>query len=237
MNMDAFTGKATVYAKARPGYAPAALDFVCGVVGNPGAVFADIGAGTGKFSVLLAERVDTVFAVEPNADMRAQIPPRDNMHVLDATAEATGLPDQSVDAVTCAQAFHWFDASRFQAECQRILKPGGRIFVIYNRPAPGAELYHPELQWDGHRDDRRSQLEQSIASLQDFFGPDMRKERFPNPVSYDADGWLAYMLSHSHSPRPGEETYERFVESVRAVFARKGEDGVMRMEMETVVYL
>jgi SAM-dependent methyltransferase len=235
--MDAFTGKATVYAKARPGYAPAALDFVCGVVENPGAVFADIGAGTGKFTALLAERGYTVYAVEPNADMRAQMLGRDTIHVIDGTAEATGLPDRGVDAVTCAQAFHWFDPEKFKLECACILKPGGRVFVLYNRPASGAARGYPELQWDGHGGDLRNQLEQRIASLQDFFGPGMRKEHFPNPVSYDADGWLAYMLSHSHSPRPGEETYERFVESVRAIFERKNENGLMRMAMETVVYL
>jgi len=103
--MDAFTGKATVYAKARPGYAPAALDFILEAT-NPEAVFADIGAGTGKFTSLLAERAQLIYAVEPNADMRAQIEPRGNVIAIDGTAEATTLPEQSVDAITCAQAFH-----------------------------------------------------------------------------------------------------------------------------------
>ena len=243
--MHEFTGKATAYDKARPGYAPAALDFIVGLVAPPGlrpppsqakgalkTVIADIGAGTGKFSAMLAARGYDVIAVEPNADMRSKLPVQPNLRVIDGAAEATGLPDQSVDAVTCAQAFHWFDAEKFKAECVRILKPGGRIFVVYNNPV-GHEK-HDELIWVSPC--TGSGWYEREERLRDFFAGCMRRETFPNPVSHDAQGWLAYMLSHSMSPCPGDEVYERFVESVRLIFERRNVDGRMVLRFETVVY-
>jgi len=233
--MNEFTGKATVYDKARPGYAPAALDFVLGLVDNPKAVIADIGAGTGKFTSALAERGCNVIAVEPNADMRSKLPVLPNLRVMDGSAEATGLPDNSVDAVTCAQAFHWFDGGKFKLECQRILKPGGRVFVLYNNPGPDHER-HDALIWYRKSDVPTRGWTERGERLRDFFAPEMRCEVFPNPVYYDAETWLAYMLSHSNSPRPGDEDYERFIESVNLIFEESNENGKLRMSLETVVY-
>jgi len=253
--MNEFTGKATVYDKARPGYAPAALDFIVGLVappvppcstptnlrfaGDPGqakgalkATVADIGAGTGKLTKLLLERFEYVIAVEPNADMRSKLPVLPNLRVMDGSAEATGLPDHSVDAVTCAQAFHWFDGEKFKHECLRILKPGGRVFVVYNNPV-GHER-HDELAWCSPV--TGSGWYEREERLRDFFGGALTRTVFPNPVCYDEESWPAYMLSHSCSPRPGDDIYERFVESIRLIFERNHENGLMRMQFETTVY-
>ena len=232
MSKEAFTGKADVYAQARPGYAAAALDFISGLVNNLGAVIADIGAGTGKFSVLLAGRGFNVIAVEPNADMRAKLP--DCVRAVDGTAEATGLPDSSVDAVTCAQAFHWFDPEGFKSECRRILKPGGRVFVMYNRPREHEES-HPELDWlpSKYDPDTWRKNEEAISA---FFGDFMRREAFPNPIEYGRELYEAYMLSHSTSPRPGDEIYARFMESVHAIFERCNMEGKLFLPLQTVVY-
>ena len=230
--MNEFTGKATVYDKARPGYAPAALDYILGLVDSPNAAIADIGAGTGKFSAMLAARGCSVIAVEPNADMRSKLP--DTVRVMDGTAEATGLPDASVDAVTCAQAFHWFDPEKFKAECQRILKPGGRIFVVYNIPRPGFRS-HPEFEWQPHKYDPERWKRNDEAMLA-FFGGAMRRETFDNPVYYDREHHEAYMLSHSTSPKPGDGDYERFIASIAEIFERCNLNGKMLLPMETVVY-
>jgi len=195
-------------------------------------VIADIGAGTGKFSSMLAERGYEVIAVEPNADMRSRLPR--TVRAVNGTAENTGLPDHCVDAVTCAQAFHWFDCEKFKAECGRILRPGGRIFVVYNNPV-GHER-HDELIWHRKSDVPTRGWVEREERLRDFFAPAMRREVFPNPVYYDAETWLAYMLSHSNSPRPDDEDYERFVESVRLIFERNNEAGRLRMSFETAVY-
>ncbi|MCL2123531.1 MAG: class I SAM-dependent methyltransferase [Desulfovibrionaceae bacterium] len=231
--MNEFTGKATVYDKARPGYAPAALDFIMGLVGK-NAVIADIGAGTGKFTVALAARGCAVIAVEPNADMRSKLPVLPNLRVVDGTAEATGLPDSSVDVVTCAQAFHWFDGEKFKAECMRILKPGERIFVVYNGPKPEFRP-HAELDWRPHKYDP-DRWKRNNETMLAFFNGAMRRETFDNPVYFDQEHHEAYMLSHSDSPRPGDEEYDRFIESIAAIFERCNVNGNMLLPLETVVY-
>src|SRR5690606_27320031 len=77
-----------------------------------------------------------VFAVEPNADMRRiaerELGKMEDFVSVPATAEDTTLSEKSVDFVFAASAFHWFDPLSFRAECQRILKPGGRVFLIWN---------------------------------------------------------------------------------------------------------
>ena len=128
-----FSGRAGVYQASRPGY-PAALSEHLASLGMRGARVADIGAGTGIFSRLLLELGCTVFAVEPNSDMRhtAELGLKtcDRFSIGSGTAENTGLPEASVSFVTAAQAFHWFDPDAFRQECLRILEPGGlAVFV------------------------------------------------------------------------------------------------------------
>ena len=231
---DEFTGKATVYDKARPGYAPAALDYILDIVDHSEAVIADIGAGTGKFCAMLCARGCEVVAVEPNADMRSKLPVLPNLRVMDSTAEATGLPDHSVDAVTCAEAFHWFDGEAFKAECLRILKPGGQIFVVYNNPSPEFQT-HAELDWRPHKYDPE-RWKRNNETVLAFFDGAMRRETFDNPVYFDREHHEAYMLSHSDSPRSGDETYERFLASIAEIYERCNVDGKLLLSLETVVY-
>ena len=125
-NTARFTGRADVYAKARPGYAEALIEELTAWAGlSPASTVADIGAGTG-ISAQLASTGARVIAVEPNDDMRAEAEKRfagaSNVSVLAGTAEATGIEDASVDLVTAAQAFRWFDCEAFRAECPRILR-------------------------------------------------------------------------------------------------------------------
>lgn len=90
---------------------------------------ADIGAGTGKWTARLLPLGCRICAVEPNGSMRREaerlLGGEPRLTLLGGSAEHTGLPDASVDCVTAAQAFHWFDRERFRAECRRILTPGG----------------------------------------------------------------------------------------------------------------
>lgn len=99
MNLDNFTGKAEAYAMGRPGYPKEAIEYICSLVPQD-AVFADIGAGTGKFTMELAERGYSVFAIEPNVDMRGQLAitlaPFPNVKLMDGIAETTTLPEQSI---------------------------------------------------------------------------------------------------------------------------------------------
>ena len=129
-----FHSGAAAYERGRPSYPAAAVDLIVEELRiGPGARVVDLGAGTGKWTRLLVERGARVIAVEPVAGMRdelvAAVP---EAEVLEAPAEAVPLPDASVDAVSAAQAFHWFDAPVALAECARLLRAGGGLGLVWN---------------------------------------------------------------------------------------------------------
>lgn len=119
------------YERARPQYAADAVAWIAERL--PLGRVLDLGAGTGKLTRQLLGVADSVVAVEPDDDMRAMLE-RVLPHVesLRGSAEAIPLPDASVDAVTVAQAFHWFDLDRALPEIHRVLRPGGRLALVWN---------------------------------------------------------------------------------------------------------
>ena len=123
-----FARAAAEYERGRPDYPPAVLE---ALHPSPGQVVLDLAAGTGKLTRLLAETGATVIAVEPVAEMRAALP--STVQVLDGTAEEIPLEAGAVDLVTVAQAFHWFDGDAALREIHRVLRPGGRLALVWNR--------------------------------------------------------------------------------------------------------
>ena len=131
-----FDSNAAAYERARPSYPAEAVAFVVGhgAVG-PGRRVLDLAAGTGKLTRLLVPTGAAVVAVEPVAGMRDQLTGvvgSAGVEVLDGTAESIPLPPASVDAVTVAQAFHWFEPAAALAEIARVLRPGGALFLVWN---------------------------------------------------------------------------------------------------------
>ena len=220
INTDKFSGKAQAYADARPGYPDEVMEYIRELV-QPDAVFADIGAGTGIFTLYPARYGYEIFAVEPNTDMREQLAmtlePYPNVKIVDGMAEMTTLPDHSVDVITCAQALHWFDPNVFRAECRRIGKPGVWVIAIYNI-TPGG-----------------SSIEYSKQSTEVFFTNPTVKE-FPNPIFYTRDRWIQYMTSHSHDPLPSDPGYETHITEMNVIFDRENVNGLLRRDVVTKVY-
>lgn len=128
-----FTELAESYRRSRPGYPPAILDAMAEAAGaRPGDAVADIGAGTGILSELLAARGFAVTAVEPNAAMRRNAPPLPGVRWVEGTFEQTGLGTASQRWATAAQAFHWADPPRALPELRRILLRGGAFSALWN---------------------------------------------------------------------------------------------------------
>jgi SAM-dependent methyltransferase len=131
-----FSSVADAYERGRPEYPPAAVGALAAELGlAPGARILDLAAGTGKLTRALVAAGFDVVAVEPHASMRerlAEIAGADR--VRDGVAEAIPLPDGSVDAVTVADGFHWFDQPRALAEIRRVLRPGGGLAVLTTVP-------------------------------------------------------------------------------------------------------
>jgi ubiquinone/menaquinone biosynthesis C-methylase UbiE len=130
----AFARVADVYERARPSYPAEAVAWIVERAGlGPGAVVCDVAAGTGKLTRLLLPSGARVIAVEPVPEMREQLEAAvAGVEVLDGTAESLPLDDTSVDCITVAQAFHWFDYGRALPELERVIRPGGRLAVIWN---------------------------------------------------------------------------------------------------------
>src|SRR5213595_654680 len=125
-----FSNRVENYIKYRPGYPDAVIDLLteeCRLTQQ--SIIADIGSGTGILSELFLKNGNSVFAIEPNAAMRRTAEDLLRKHPkftsIDAAAEATTLDIASVDFVTAAQAFHWFDRKNARKEFARILKPEG----------------------------------------------------------------------------------------------------------------
>ncbi|HKA84838.1 MAG TPA: class I SAM-dependent methyltransferase [Acidimicrobiales bacterium] len=129
-----FDSNAAAYERSRPSYPAEAVAHVVGHGGiGPGRRVVDLAAGTGKLTRLLVPTGAEVVAVEPVAGMRRQLAVTlPGIEVLDGTAEDLPLPDDSADAVTVAQAFHWFDAPVALSEIRRVLRPGGHLFLVWN---------------------------------------------------------------------------------------------------------
>jgi ubiquinone/menaquinone biosynthesis C-methylase UbiE len=140
------------YERARPSYPPEAIELLRRHAGvGPGARVCDLAAGTGKLTRLLAGTGADVVAVEPVPGMREQLAATSpEVELLDGTAEAIPLPDGSVDAVTVAQAFHWFDFEVALAEIRRVLRPGGALAILFNKRderVGWVERWNVEIDW------------------------------------------------------------------------------------------
>ena len=129
-----FGAAAAQYARYRPGYAEAAIRWCLAPVSDAHPIrVMDLGAGTGILTGALARLGADVVAVEPDpsmlAELRRQLP---GVRALEGSTEALPLPDQSVDAVLCGQAMHWFDLDRALPEIARVLTPGGVLAGLWN---------------------------------------------------------------------------------------------------------
>lgn len=238
-----FSGLSQIYAKSRPDYPTAVLDFLethCGL--QRGARIVDVGSGTGISSRWLALRGWQVIGIEPNEEMRHKAEadsgtPRPEYR--QGTGEATGLPSASADLVVSAQAFHWLKPGPALAEFERILKPGGWVALIWNErdlrdpfTAEFGNLIRADRESARTEDERQRAAESFMKS--DLF--DARERRiFAHQQVLTEEGVIGRALSMSYVPKDPEPR-DRLVGELRALFQRMQADGRVIMQYETSVY-
>lgn len=224
-NEQLFDNRAENYAKGRYGYAQGVVDLVCNEILKANDKIADIGSGTGIFVKEFIERGFDVYCVEPNDDMRSQAKKifADNPHFVSvaATAEQTTLPTNSIDVVTAASAFYWFDADKFSAECKRILKPSSVLFTVvnsrdYNDPFTVAQhdlckRLCPDFT------SLRHGLEKSIPQFKKLFGHNLKHAEFDYPLEYSKDKFIQRSLSSSYAPKPNTEEHQEYIQELRVL--------------------
>jgi len=243
-----FSNRADDYRRYRPGYPEAVTDLMrdtCGL--NSGAKVADVGAGTGIFTRLLLEAGFEVTAVEPNDAMRAaadeELRNFPRFRSVAAPAEKTGLPTGSFDAITVAQAFHWFDPRAAKDEFSRLLRPGGWAFIVRNHRQEGVtpfardyeqmlktlgERYHAI----GHRD-----REATARAVRDFFpAGSLHSAQFDNPHVMDWRGLRGRFLSISYIPVEGQPGHDELLSRLEEIFHAHATNGLVTFEQSTEVY-
>ncbi|MBT8435347.1 MAG: class I SAM-dependent methyltransferase, partial [Gammaproteobacteria bacterium] len=211
-----FSDRVEAYRKYRPGYPPAMISTLLEKTGlDEGAVVADVGSGTGIFSRLLLDQGIRVAAVEPNTNMRlaaeAALSGYPLFTSIDGSAEQTGLPDDSIDLVTAAQALHWFCNAATKAEFQRILKPGGRLALIWNKRAvsePFQQAYDAILHECAPEYDQVNHMNLDADDITGFFKTgSMELLHFDSSQSLDFAGLIGRLKSSSYCPAEDSPQY------------------------------
>lgn len=241
-----FSDRVSDYVRYRPGYPVNAI----GVLERelalaPGRVVADVGAGTGMLTQPLAATGADVIALDPNEQMlaaaREHLAEHDNVRIEVASAEGTGLPDHSVDAITCGQAFHWFDPVRARAEFRRVLVPGGRVALVWNRKHIEASQLLADLEVVLHEHApefaivRHEKIED--AEISTFYGRAPSSWTFSHEQRFDWDGFRGRLLSSSYTPAPGSNGHDAFVAALHVLFDRHQLDGEIVWPYVTHVYV
>ncbi len=243
-NIERFTDRVDDYAKHRPRYPEALADFLRDYGLKPGAVVLDAGSGTGLFSELLLSRGATVYGVEPNEEMRQEAVGRlhANEHFisLPKSAESSGMPGASVDLITAAQAFHWFDLDKTKREWSRILRPGGWVALIWNErddSGPLAAGYGWLANAFVSKDQAVRRLANPNAQIEAFFHPNLvQRYSFPNAQKLSRDGLIGRALSSSYWPKEGPD-YEASIQLLNELFDQHAKDGKVEFPYTTELFL
>ncbi len=241
-NTARFDGKGKIYAKARPKYASGLSDYMKNELHiAPGSVIADIGSGTGIFTKQLLDGGYGVFAVEPNADMRARaeesLSGRAGFVSVNGSDVRTGLESGSVDCVTAAQAFHWFEKAAFRAECARILKPGGRVMIVYNFCVEAeCTTALAALRRRYSTDFKGFSNGVSESDCIEFFGGRCDIFRADNTQHYDRRGYIDRVLSSSCSLNECAPEYAEYLDEINRIFDAFSAGGYIAVPTETVAF-
>jgi len=249
MNESKFTGLGKTYSKYRPSYPKEFIDYLCSDVGIcKESVIADVGSGTGILTKQLLDLGCFVFAVEPNNDMRSiaetDLSIYDNFKSVNASAENTTLYDKSIDYITVAQAFHWFNRMEFNKECKRILKPNSKVILVWNSRCIDSDVtkdgdninrkYCPDFK--GFSGGMRG-IENDDNSYNDFFKSRYEVRIFQNNIPCDLDGYIGRNRSASYALKEHDKNFHAYIAELTECFNKYAVDGMMNMPNNTHCYV
>lgn len=233
------------YQKYRPHYPQQIVTLLineCGLTAD--SKIADIGSGTGFLTQLFLANGNTVYAIEPNDEMRQvaeqNFAKQSKFHSIAATAENTSLPNDSVDIVTAATAFHWFDAQASKQEFKRILTQPGFVCLVWNiRDIEHSQFMvaYETLIQDYCLEYKGSKAEQFNHTVTGFFEPYvMHTQSFPNEQVFDWEGLQGRLLSTSYCLPTDHPKFSEMLAALKRIFERYQVNNNIRFLYQTKVY-
>lgn len=240
-----FSGRVDDYRRARPAYPHALYEELLAQLPPTASAIAELGSGTGIFSGELLRHGYRVYGVEPNKLMRAAAElalsewPR--FESVIGSAEDTTLMPKSVDLVVSAQAFHWFDFGRTQAEVQRILRPGGVVAWAWNSRRTAGSAFGEALERFLERwgtDYRSVRDSYRVRDRLAEFLPErpLHRAAFENHQILDRDNFRARILSASYMPATGQASHDEMVSALDLLFDRHQEREHVCVELDAELF-
>lgn len=245
MREAAFPGGSKNYRQFRPRYPAAILDLLevdCNLASDDHV--ADIAAGTGLFTEILLQHGNPVTAVEPNEQMREACITLNSeyslLNVLDGTAEKTGLPAHSVDFITVAQAFHWFDEVACRQEFIRALRPNGWCVIVFNQRRTSGDPFHDGYEefMLRHNIDYVSVTERypDEASLRRFLAPNaMCLSTLQNNLHLTYEALLGRTVSSSFMPNSSHPSFPKMRADLERLFSSNESNGLIQLNYTCIV--
>ena len=241
-----FSDRVENYVRYRPAYPRSLIhNLIESCALNQSSTIADIGSGTGIFSQQLLDQQLSVLAVEPNIEMRqaaeTMLVNYSQFCSVDGTGENTTLDDSTIDLITVAQAFHWFDWPQALTEFRRILKPAGHLALVWNRRDLKDDFQRTyesmlrELAPEYNRVNHMNIDDDEIAAI--FEGKDFQHLKFPYTQHFDGQAFLGRMQSSSYSPAKGTEALCKLNEAAMNLFEEYALDGELAFKYSSHLYL
>lgn len=243
-----FSDKVDYYDKFRPHYPKDLLLFLKQELNlESSSVIADIGSGTGISAGIFLKNGNTVYAVEPNDEMRKTAEKKFmqdvNFKSVNGTAENTTLPDSIADFIICAQAFHWFDAVLAKKEFLRILKPNGCTVLIWNERIASKKGFLKEYDdmllrvSEDYNKINHAHLTNNNKVFEDFFGTgNFYCKFFFNEQEFDESGLIGRTLSCSYIPQENHPKFPLMMNSLHDLFKKYNNEGKVKFEYDTKVF-
>lgn len=235
------------YIKYRPHYPEEIIIYLKeNKIINENTIAADIGSGTGISSELFLPHIKTIYAVEPNKEMREAaeilLSHHNNFISVNGTAEKTGLDTNSIDTIIAAQAFHWFNNEETKNEFKRILKPNGCVILMWIvrklGGTPFLENYEKFLLKYGTDYIKVRHENVGNEDKTRFYGSNnFITKIFPNEQIFDFEGLKGRLLSSSYIPGKEHPKYNEMLDELENIFDKHQQTGKVVILYDSELYI
>lgn len=244
-NTDRFSNRVENYVRYRPHYPTEIIPFLKEQIGlNSQWIIADIGSGTGISSEIFLQNGNTVYAVEPNKEMReaAETIFKSNKKFIsiNGAAEATSLHNSSIDLIIAGQAFHWFDKAMSKKEFQRIARPNASLILMWNDRKLESDFqqsYEEMLKEFALDYEEVIHLNVDEETMRTFFSPNLYVlKSFYNSQYFDFESLKGRLLSCSYAPLEHDTNYQPMMRRLEQIFETYNIDSKVAFEYSCNLY-